>query len=119
VELDEPIPAFDPELARLRAHYGDQFKQAFGDAFASLSKRDRTILRHRFADGLDIDAIGAIYGVHRSTAARWLHQIRVRLREETFANLAALLAVSIDELSSVLRFIGSELDAGISMALRS
>ncbi len=117
IEPDAPVPALDPELRRLRDQYGEQFKAAFAQAFAALSKRDRTILRYRFVDGLDIDALGAVYRVHRSTAARWLHEIRQRLRDETLDRLSSLLAVSIEELSSLLRLIGSQLDVSISTAL--
>lgn len=115
--LDAPIPATDPELARLRERYGEAFKQAFGEAFAALTKRDRTLLRYRYVDELDIDGIGAVYRVHRSTAARWLQRIRDELLDATRARLAERLAVSTDELDSILRFIGSELDVSISSVL--
>lgn len=118
VGLDDPTPAFDPVLSELRERYGAGFKQAFSEAFAALSRRDRSILRYRFVDGLDIDGIGAIYRVHRATAARWLQRIRAELSNDTRARLAAQLAVPSTELDSILRFIGSELDVSISSALR-
>jgi RNA polymerase sigma-70 factor, ECF subfamily len=68
-EVEEAFPPHDPELDGLRALYGEQFKRAFGEAFAALPKRDRSILRYRFVDGLDIDGLGAVYRVHRSTRA--------------------------------------------------
>jgi RNA polymerase sigma-70 factor (ECF subfamily) len=118
VELEEPIPLPDPELARLREQYGREFKEAFGEALAALSRRDRTLLRYRYVDDVDIDGIGAVYRVHRATAARWLQRIRNELLEDTRARLAARLAVSMNELDSILRFIGSELDASMTSALR-
>jgi RNA polymerase sigma-70 factor (ECF subfamily) len=118
VALDEPIEVGDVELAALRARYGAEFKDAFGQAFLALPKRDRVLLRYRYVDDLDVDGIGAVYRVHRSTAARWLQRIRNELLEDTRARLAARLAVSTDELDSILRFIGSELDVSISSALR-
>ena len=42
----------------------------------TLSAEDRTLLRQQIVDGLSIDAIGAAYGVHRATAARWLNRAR-------------------------------------------
>jgi RNA polymerase sigma-70 factor (ECF subfamily) len=83
-----------------------------------LARRDRTLLRYRYIDDLDIDAIGAVYRVHRATAARWLQRIRRELLEDTRARLAAKLAVKTDELDSILRFIGSQLDISIGSALR-
>ncbi|HEU0030446.1 MAG TPA: sigma-70 family RNA polymerase sigma factor [Kofleriaceae bacterium] len=116
--LDAPITPADPELARLRERYGAEFKEAFGEAFAALPKRDRVLLRYRYVDGLDVDGIGAVYRVHRSTAARWLQRIRQELLDDTRARLAARLGVASTELDSILRFIGSELDVSISSALR-
>ncbi|MGE0551663.1 MAG: sigma-70 family RNA polymerase sigma factor [Kofleriaceae bacterium] len=117
-DANEQMTELDPELGRLRNQYGEQFRVAFSEAFVALPKRDRTILRYRFVDDLDIDAIGAIYRVHRSTAARWLQQIRERLRDDTLDRLAAALSLTLEELSSILRFIGSQLDVSISSALR-
>jgi RNA polymerase sigma-70 factor (ECF subfamily) len=115
--VDEPIPASDPELARLRDRYGVAFKQAFADAFDALSRRDRAILRYRYVDDLDIDGIGAVYRVHRATAARWLQRIRGDLLDDTRARLAAELQVTTGELDSILRFVGSQLDVSIGSAL--
>ncbi len=118
VGLEAPISERDPELAQLRTRYGAEFKEAFGEAFAALARPDRVLLRYRYVDDLDVDGIGAIYRVHRSTAARWLQRIRNELLEDTRARLAARLAVATSELDSILRFIGSQLDASISSALR-
>jgi RNA polymerase sigma-70 factor (ECF subfamily) len=118
IASDDLMPAQDPELALLRERYGAEFRTAFGEALATLSRRDRTLLRYRYIDDLDLDAIGAIYRVHRSSAARWLQQIRDDLLDDTRARLAVRLAVASSEVDSTLRFIGSELDASISSALR-
>ena len=38
-----------------------QFKGAFAEAMATLTTRERNILRHQVLDGLTLDQIGAIY----------------------------------------------------------
>src|SRR5207248_8025138 len=60
----------DPELAVLKATYREEFASCFAAAVASLSPRARTVLRHHAIDRLSIDQIGALYNVHRATAAR-------------------------------------------------
>ena len=118
IALQQTVAPNDPELGDLRERYGVEFKRAFAEAFAELAPRHREVLRYRYVDDLDIDGIGAIYRVHRSTAARWLQRIRDELRDDTRARLASRLAVSTDELDSILRFIGGELDVSINLAFR-
>jgi RNA polymerase sigma-70 factor (ECF subfamily) len=109
--------ADDPLLAGLKASYRDAFRDAFAAAARALTDRERTLLRYRFSDDLSIDEIGALYGVHRATAARWLAAIRETLFEATRAAIMARLGVGEDEIDSVLRLVDSQLDVSIS-ALR-
>ena len=66
------------EIEVARNLYGEQFREALEESFRALSARDKAILQFNVVDGLNIDAIGAIYGVHRATVARWLVAIRAR-----------------------------------------
>lgn len=117
-ELDALMdPAGDPELVAMRSSYRAAFRDAFARALACLTARDRNLLRHHLIDGLAIDEIGALYRVHRSTAARWLVRIREQLHVATRAELMNALAVSPHELDSVLRLIRSQLDASIARGL--
>src|SRR3954470_4945275 len=70
--FEEAVQQGDPELAYLRERYRTQCQQAFGAALAALSSRDRTLLRLRYLDGLSIDALAPLHGIHRATAARWV-----------------------------------------------
>jgi len=117
-ELADRAGAVDPVLAKLKQHYRDEFRVAFREAADALGDRERTLLRYRFGDGLSIDEIGALYRVHRATAARWLAAIREALFEGTRAHLMARLHVSEDEVDSVLHLIDSQLDASVSHVLR-
>jgi RNA polymerase sigma-70 factor (ECF subfamily) len=90
----------DPELQVLKRLYRAEFKTAFQDALAELSPRDRNLLRYQLVDGLNIDQIGAIYGVHRATAARWLSAIRDQLRDRSRELLAAHARIRSDEVDS-------------------
>lgn len=112
-------PGGDPEHDRLKGSYAASFRAAFRVALDALSPRERNILRYHLVDKLTIDELGAVYRVHRSTAARWLSRIREGLFISTRADLMARLALSEHELDSVLRIIGSRLDASITDHLRT
>lgn len=107
----------DPELAYLKAHYRDAWKTAFTEAAAALDARDRNLLRLHHLSGVTLDALAAMYGVHRATAVRWLAEARRRLLEGTRTRLGAALAVSSDELDSIMHLIDSRLDASVGRLL--
>lgn len=73
VEL--PGPA-DPERSAVRADAREHLMVALRAAFDALDDEDRTVLRYRFTDGLTLEQLAVVLGVHRATAARWLARIR-------------------------------------------
>jgi RNA polymerase sigma-70 factor, ECF subfamily len=111
-------PGDDPELERLRLAYASQFRAAFRQAMASLSARQRNLLRQHYLDGLSIDQLGVLHRVHRATAARQVAAIRQLLLARTQRNLMHELRVDRSELDSILRLVGSQLDASIHEQLR-
>jgi RNA polymerase sigma-70 factor (ECF subfamily) len=111
-EMAEAVPgaSSDPELVYLRAKYRAEFQDAFRGAIDALSVQERNLLRHHYIDRLSIDRIGAIYRIHRMTAARRLTAIREKLVESTRRRLADHLALDTAELASVLRLVQSDAD---------
>jgi RNA polymerase sigma-70 factor (ECF subfamily) len=114
--LDE-VGAADPEAAALKRRYRGEFASAFRAAVAELPVRARMLLKLQVVDGLGVTAIGAIYHVHRATAARWLSDTRARLLADTEGRLAMQLHLSGDEVKSLIRFIRSQLDLSIGSLL--
>jgi RNA polymerase sigma-70 factor (ECF subfamily) len=108
-----PAAGEDPELAHLKHLYRGEFKEAFLEALRSLESRERNILRYSYLDGLSIDGLGAIYGVHRATAARWLASIRESLLARTRDNMTRKLQVSQGEFESIMRLIESHLEVSL------
>ena len=108
----------DPELYYLKGLYRRQFKEAFQEAFRGLEARQRTILRYQMLDGFNIDQIGAVYGVHRATVARWLKRVREDLLEATREILMAKVEVNRTEFDSIMRLIQSQLDVSVHRLLR-
>jgi RNA polymerase sigma-70 factor, ECF subfamily len=117
--LDEAIgDASDPLLSQLKAEYRTEFASALREAITELGPEDRTLLRQQIVDQLSIDEIGAAFGVHRATAARWLQRARGALVTATRGRLAARLKLSVDEVDSVIRLVQSQLDASVVRYLR-
>lgn len=117
-KLDVLGAADDPMIAALKQRYRDEFKIAFDDACATLTDRERTLLRYRFIDDLSIDEIGLLYRVHRATVARWIATTRETLFENTRARLMSHLDLSEDDVDSVLRLIDSQLDISVKLGIR-
>ncbi|MCE9580439.1 MAG: helix-turn-helix domain-containing protein [Deltaproteobacteria bacterium] len=107
----------NPELDLLKRQYAAAFATALADACAGLEPRLRGALRMHFADGLSIDEIGAAYGVHRATAARWVQRAQTELGAATHALLLARLAISPSEADRVAALVHSQLDVSLSQLL--
>jgi RNA polymerase sigma-70 factor (ECF subfamily) len=90
------------EAAYVKLACRDEFEAALAFAMGELSDRDRSLLRHAFVDRRNIDEIGAVYGVHRATAARWIAAARAQLVEHTRADLTRRLGVSDLEAKSII-----------------
>jgi RNA polymerase sigma-70 factor (ECF subfamily) len=109
----------DPGLKYLKGRFADEFETSLAHACGQLSERDRTILRLRYADDLNIDQIGALYGVHRATVARWIGRIRDEVYEGTRKDLIGRLKLDDSDFESLLRLAQSQIDVSLSAVLTS
>ncbi len=105
----------DSDLVRHR--YQPLVKAAFRAAIAALPPRDRNLLRYFYLDGLNIDAIGAIYGKHRATVARWLAGLRENLVAALRAAVMAELGASPEEAHEIMQAVRSGLGTSMMRAL--
>jgi len=108
----------DARIVRLKDAYRAQVADALRDALERLDTRERLLLRYQICDRLSISDIGAIYQVHRATAARWLSKARATLIDLTKEQLAILLSVEPGETDSILRLVQSQLDVSLERRLR-
>lgn len=115
--LQLPAEQDDPELQYLKELYRKEFKAAFAEALLGLPPRERTLLRYHLVDGLSIDKMAAIYGVHRSTAARQVARAREQLVTDTHKVLSAKLEVERTELESIMRLVRSNVDLSAARLL--
>ena len=116
---EQPWRDADPERDYLKLRYGAAYEEAFHAALASLSNRERLCLRLHYADGLDIDRIGRLYKIHRSTVARRLAEYRRKLRESTQERLRKRLNLTDSEYESVLSLVRSQMLVSLRSALKN
>lgn len=110
-------PDDDPELAQLKARHRVEFKAAFEEAVRRLSPREHSMLRLHLVRQHSIDHIGAVYGVHRATAARWIEAAKGRLRSETTKILAERFDLRGPSLERVVGLIESRIELSIERLL--
>jgi RNA polymerase sigma-70 factor (ECF subfamily) len=116
-ELAAPGRTNDPELALVRARHGSELADAFRETLSGLPADDRTMLRMHYVDGVEIEDIGRVFGVHRTTASRWLAKTREKVLDGTRRAVRARLRGSESEVESVLRLAQSDLDVSLNRLL--
>jgi RNA polymerase sigma-70 factor (ECF subfamily) len=109
----------DLELDYLKRRYLGEFEEALREAFLSLPVRDRNVSRYYYGKGLGIDAIGALYKVHRSTVARWLNRITAELVDTTRKRMMERLGANRAEVSSLVRMLESRIDMTLRAVVAS
>jgi RNA polymerase sigma-70 factor (ECF subfamily) len=110
----EAIVGADPELQYVRARYKAAFERALAEALGGLEAAERNLLRLHFVEGLTVDGLAPMYGIHRATAARRLAEARERLLVATRARLQEALGISGRELDSLLALVRSWIDINLS-----
>ena len=115
-ELERFIaPQPDPELELNKRRYGAEANAALREAFGLLTARERNLLRQHFVDGLGIDQLGKLYGVHRATTARWLDKARRSLERATRQLLKQRLGdIGVSTVDSILQMVQSELHLSLA-----
>lgn len=102
-----------PDLQHLKNRYAPVLADSLRTACAQLEERDRAVLRLYFAEGLNIEKIGAVYGVHRSTVARWISRTKTALIERMHELMRESQAIPTEELSSIDRLVRSQLEISL------
>lgn len=112
-----PAPV-DPELEAMWHACADEYSAVLAEAFAGLSWRDRNLLRQRYFDELNIDALGRMYRVSPETTSLWLKQIEERLASVARTTLMARLALGEAQRESLARLVVLQLQPTLPRVLR-
>jgi RNA polymerase sigma-70 factor (ECF subfamily) len=94
-----------PDLAHMRELYDAEMREIFPKAVATLSIRERVLLRQRYLDGLSVEKLSRLHGVHVATTRRQLAAARESLQGTIARMLGARLRARPEELESVLRLL--------------
>jgi RNA polymerase sigma-70 factor (ECF subfamily) len=113
IALAERASAAEPPGGADKARYLPAFRAAFATALAELAPRDRTLLRLSAIDGLSIDQIGALNGVHRATAARWIERARDAVARGVRRDLMRQLDTDRWETDELLAWVYSRVDLSL------
>lgn len=119
LELSDPEAFMDvwhePERDALDRECKEAFRAAMRDAVASFEDEALSALREHYVEGRSIDALAAVWGVHRATAARRLSRLRWAMRERVLEQLEAKLGVSPSSALRMVRAAQSRLTAEIGL----
>ncbi len=108
--LELPYSAEGVEMAHLRRLYSHELSEAFPQAMATLSLRERTLLRQHYLDDVTLDQLSALHGVHRATTKRQLAKARERLLLSLREILQGRLKLSPSEFDSIIRIVRSKFE---------
>ncbi|WP_342377710.1 sigma-70 family RNA polymerase sigma factor [Myxococcus stipitatus] len=117
-EVEGAVLGGDVELDYLRRRHHQDFREALAAAVASLSPRERTVLRLHVVEGVNLERIGAMYRAHKSTVSRWVAHARQTLLSRVREQLAERLRLSVGELDSLMLAVGGQLDLSLPGLLR-
>ncbi len=112
-----PVGADDPELAAIKAEFRSEFRMAFEHAMASLTARQRTVLRLHLIDGVPLQKLATSYGANRSTVVRWIAAAKAELLRSTLRSLSELTSSREAEMQSFIRLIRSRMDLSVRRVL--
>lgn len=99
----------DPELAYVRNTYQAELREALTAGFASLTPRERNLLRLHLIHRVSIDEVARIYDVHRATAHRWRLRAQENLLEATRRELRERMGTDTRSLREALGNMESQL----------
>ncbi len=112
-----PEAKLGPEQQIAREQSRATIKLAIDRAFAAASLAERNVLRLSLIERLGPDELGAIFGVHRATAARQLAQAKQALRERVERELGAKLGLASAEMGPYLAHAHSLIDVSLERLL--
>jgi RNA polymerase sigma-70 factor len=107
----------DPEALFAKDGLRDAFENAVTDALAHLKPRERLVMKLFLVSGMTLDAIGKSLGITRQAVSKTLARARATIVNRVEASVTQTLKMTKEDLTSVLRYVASQLDVSISRVL--
>jgi RNA polymerase sigma-70 factor (ECF subfamily) len=111
---EEIADACDQELALLKSHYGELFRQELLVALSELSAKERTLLQLHLVAGLSTTRIAKMYRQHQSSVSRQLQKATATIFTLVKERLHLRLGVATAELESLLDLARSHIELTLS-----
>lgn len=111
------VKTVEPELHVVRRGLAAEFQAALEQSLLALTPRAKTILRLHYVEGLNIDAIGDLYEVHRATVARWLTATHKVISTNLRERLARTVRSSSSEFESLAAALREDLHISVERLL--
>ena len=94
-----------------------ELEMAVQEALQRLEDRERLVLRLYLVSGMTLAAIGKTFGVTQQTVSRWLQKARDSVLADVGRAVVERLKLPSDDVTSMIRFVASQLDISISRLL--
>lgn len=105
------------ETEHLRRLYRPAFEEALREALAALPARERNLIKLHYLERLPCDRLAAMYGVHETTAWRWISRATAALREDIARRFAERTGASPSAVDSLLRLVDTHVEGSLRQAL--
>lgn len=112
---DALVASADVALSVMKAQYRQAFAAAFTRAVGAATPRDRNLLRLHFLEGVTLEALAQMYGVHRATVVRWL----AAARDAVFTATRSELKLPDTELDELFAMVASRVELSLERLLAS
>jgi len=107
----------DPELHAIKLQHRDDLKEELEAAIASLSVRERMLLRLHLVERMGIDAVAALCSVHRATAARSIVRAKETLAARVRTRLMARWRIGDGDMPGLKELVDSQVDLSLTRLL--
>jgi len=107
----------DPELHAIKLQHRDDLKEELEAAIASLSVRERMLLRLHLVERMGIDAVAAVCSVHRATAARSIVRAKETLAARVRERLMMRWRIADGDLPALKVLVDSQVDLSLTRLL--
>jgi RNA polymerase sigma-70 factor (ECF subfamily) len=108
-----------PDAAELvmKGEHKKELESALRTELLALSSRDRTVLRLHAVEGVSVEKIAVMYGVHRVTVARWIWTAGEAVLDGLRRRFRDRLGLAPSDFDSLVQLVRSQLSVGLEEVL--
>lgn len=116
--LSSGVAMAEPGAGLEKEQVKREIEAALEGALASLASEERAWLKLYYLDGLSLERVASLFGVHTSTISRRIAALEGQVQAAVRERLQQTLRVDRGEVESLIRFVRSQLEVSLSQALK-